>query len=195
MALLERLRHETAPYHQRIERCIPLLAPGITVEVYRRYLSQMWGFYVPTERRLRLAIDGCAEGLNLEERQKTPLLERDLRALGVDEIDIERLPHCATLPDTDTPPRIAGCLYVLEGATLGGQFLVRRLRRELPLLDKMGALSFLDGYGDATGARWRAFCAYLTHWSDISNTEDFVVASAIETFRCLELWLHEWDEV
>jgi heme oxygenase len=41
------------------------------------------------------------------------------------------LPQYHDLPDIEDWPRMLGCLYVLEGATLGGQIISRHLQRTL----------------------------------------------------------------
>ncbi len=49
-------------------------------------------------------------------------------------------------------------LYVLEGSTLGGQVIRKRL---LARGQAMTGLSFLDPYGPETGRRWKDFLAVL----------------------------------
>jgi len=51
-----------------------------------------------------------------------------------------------------------GMLYVLEGSTLGGRSIRRRVEASG---NDAPSLSFLDPYGEAAGARWRAFLAVL----------------------------------
>jgi heme oxygenase len=59
---------------------------------------------------------------------------------------IARLPQCQTLPVIDSGPTCLGVLYVLEGATLGGQILRREIASRLRLDADNGA-AFLDVYG------------------------------------------------
>ena len=54
----------------------------------------------------------------------------------------------------DSTHTCLGALYVLEGATLGGQVLRREMAQRLGVnADNGGA--FLDVYGAETGRRWR----------------------------------------
>jgi heme oxygenase len=55
----------------------------------------------------------------------------DLQALGCTP-SLERLPMCAQLPVIDSSAACLGVLYVLEGATLGGQILRRKSLRGWP---------------------------------------------------------------
>ena len=53
-----------------------------------------------------------------------------------------------------------GCLYVLEGATLGGVVIRRHPEQKLRLGPDNGA-AFFHAYGPDTGRRWREFCGAL----------------------------------
>jgi heme oxygenase len=53
-----------------------------------------------------------------------------------------------------------GCLYVMEGSTLGGKIIYNILKKQLGLSDSAGA-SFFYGYGPATGEKWKTFGASL----------------------------------
>ena len=55
-----------------------------------------------------------------------------------------------------------GCLYVLEGATLGGVLIARHVRASLGFDGDAGSAFYL-GYGPRTGAMWRGFCGVLNH--------------------------------
>jgi heme oxygenase len=56
-----------------------------------------------------------------------------------------------------------GLLYVLEGATLGGQLLRRRLGPALGLTEERG-LAFFTAYGAEVGPMWRAFADALARF-------------------------------
>ena len=81
-----------------------------------------------------------------------------------------------------------GVLYVLEGATLGGQILRREIAARLSLDADNGA-AFLDIYGAATGRRWRDFIEYLGSRPMDADAREAVVAAAHPTFSCFERWL------
>jgi heme oxygenase len=88
----------------------------------------------------------------------------------------------------DRTEHLAGCLYVLEGACLGGQIIARALRERLPLTDDHG-LSFFVGDGSRTGARWRSVLDWLEGLVRRGALADEIVASARETFCALGCWV------
>jgi heme oxygenase len=83
---------------------------------------------------------------------------------------------------------LAGCLYVLEGASLGGQIIAKTLRGRLPLTNDHG-LSFFVGDGSGTGARWRLVLGWLEDLVRRGALADEIVASARETFCALGSWV------
>ena len=98
------------------------------------------------------------------------------------------LPVCSTLPRVATFADALGCLYVLEGSTLGGQFIRREVAARLGLTPDRGC-AFFAGYGERTGAMWKAFGAAVTAHADARPEDrDVIVAAAVETFTRLDEW-------
>ena len=158
-AILSRLRTETRAEHDAIEAALDLTGDGLTHDRYRRILERLYGFYAPLEPAIR-AVGGWADrGLDLEARQKGPLLRADLRTLGGDAPTA--IPLCNDLPILVTLADCFGCLYVLEGSTLGGQFISRHVHRVLGMTPETGG-RFFHGYGDKTGEMWQTFRAAVT---------------------------------
>lgn len=181
--VLLRLREETRPQHEAIEHALDLMSEQMTVADYRFRLSRLHGYYQPLEARL-FALDGWPAALDLAARRKTPLLEADLRVLGVAP---EELPRCRDLPDLPGLPQAFGCLYVMEGATLGGQLITRHIERVLGIGPRNGG-RFFHSYGDEVGPRWKAFRAALGGYATSPAIEDAVVRAAAETFDKLHAW-------
>jgi heme oxygenase (biliverdin-IX-beta and delta-forming) len=180
--VLYRLRTESRPEHDAIERALDLTDSTLTLAAYRLRIEQFYGFYAPIEDRLGALGAFAAPGTGPE--RKAPLLLADLLVLGV---AAPSLPQCQALPDLTGAAEMLGCLYVLEGATLGGQVIARRLRDTLGIGPASGA-SFFHGHGEETGARWRAFTAVLAASGRDEVHQDAMVRSAIGTFRALRLW-------
>lgn len=148
---LVHLRVQTRELHQGAESLLDL--PTLrTLERYRSLLSILLGFHRPLEQRLA-RLDLGAVGVNLHERLKTPLLERDLRCFSV---DLASVPVCGDLPVLLALPEALGCLYVLEGATLGGQIISRHLRETMNVVPDGGG-AFFASDGRDVGPMWRAF--------------------------------------
>lgn len=190
MSLLERLRERTEPLHRRLEAESQLLSPGADERTYARYLTKLWGFHAPVERDLAKIKKLARVGLPLDERRKCPALAADLQALGHSRAGVLSLPRCAFSPRLVDVPSALGCMYVLEGATLGGQVVFHELSRTLP--DTMQTASrYLRIYGSETGARWRQFTAGLGRFSGTPREEARVLDTACDTFAAVRRWFAE----
>ncbi|WP_440061805.1 biliverdin-producing heme oxygenase [Pseudomonas syringae] len=185
--LIGALRAETNQLHVQLEKRMPFFSSVLDHALYLRLLQAYYGFYAPLEAALRdSTFMPCA--LTPDDRIKTCVLVKDLCALGMSEHDIRQLPHCTQLPITDSPGACLGVMYVLEGATLGGQVLRREVLKRLGLDEHSGA-AFLDVYGAETGPRWKVF---LNHLDAVPRGVEFTEAAAHaahSTFACFEHWL------
>lgn len=182
------LRQATAAVHERVEQGALLLAPDLTPAAYRNVLQAYYGFYAPLEARLA-PVAATVEGLGWSQRVKLPWLEADLCALGCTRL--EALPRYTGLPPVERPEQALGALYVLEGASLGGQVLCRRLSRHPELV---GGLRFLRGYGDATGRRWREFLGCLrSQERQPVRVQERLISSAVDTFQGFARWLEQQE--
>ena len=180
-----RLRAETRRQHAAVESTLAFLVPGVRPAAYRAFLARWHGFHRAAEPRLD-AWHVRARLLDWPPRRKLRLLENDLRALGVDEEQVLRLPVCPDVPAVDGTATALGMLYVVEGATLGGAVLRRRLTGGRIPADAFG---FLSSYGDEVGPRWRGYRAATAGWVDKHpEDEDRVVAAARRTFDVLTRW-------
>ncbi|MCF5054458.1 biliverdin-producing heme oxygenase [Pseudomonas syringae] len=186
-SLLEALRTGTALLHVALEKRLPFFSEHLDAAGYQRLLQAYYGFYQPMEEALYdsgLIPDGFDQAL----RVKTPTLLSDLHALGLTASAIHALPRCAHLPSLDTPAACLGTLYVLEGATLGGQVLRREMAQRLGInADNGGA--FLNVYGAETGRRWKDFLDYLGSMPLDTLARQQAVEAARSTFSCFEQWL------
>ena len=195
-SILTRLRLETRGEHDAVERVLDLIGAALTREAYRRRLEQFYGFYGPLEAALksrcaRKAEDADESNLSGATRSalasrltKTAHLRQDLHHLGVLTDD---LPLCRRLPSLVTQAEVLGCLYVMEGATLGGRMITQHVLATLGITPTTGA-SFFDGYAGDTGKMWQAMRHLLVSCAVDTQTENVIVANAIATFTCLRGW-------
>jgi heme oxygenase len=180
------LRQATRTAHGRIERALPLFDRSLTRGGYVRVLEALYGFYAPLEPLCESEAGPNGAALGLKARRKTPLLVADLAVLGHAHRDIQALPSCRTLPEVTEPSQALGVLYVLEGATLGGQIIAIRLREVLGVEAVSGG-AFFACYGDETRVMWRRLAA---HVDGVPSLEiHTAIAAAIQTFESLERWL------
>jgi heme oxygenase (biliverdin-IX-beta and delta-forming) len=184
--LRARLRDATAPAHQRLEAALDLLAEPCERSRFVEVLERFRGFHAAWEPALALALPDDAA--LLVDRRKLALIDVDLLALGRPRERIEALPEPAFAAALCRMPASAlGSLYVLEGSTLGGKFISRRLREIAGSWLPEAGLRYFDPYGDASGSRWRETLARLeaaptAQWPGIE-------AGAIATFEGLQGWL------
>lgn len=187
--MLKCLKEATGTRHAALERRLPLLNADLTSATYQQFVHKLFGFYEPLEAKLSTLPRSQAVGVDYALRHKTPRLRQDLRVLGLSDHAISALPRCRLLPPLTSEAQLWGCLYVIEGATLGGQIILKNLHRNIGLTASSGA-SFFDGYGAQTGSHWKAFCAALTaRGTDAVGGREELLRSANQTFDALGAWL------
>ncbi|MEP7123077.1 MAG: biliverdin-producing heme oxygenase [Byssovorax sp.] len=183
--VLAALREQTRDEHQAIEQTLGLLDEALTLATYTRTLQRFHGFWRPVEASLGRCAGLRELGLDPAERAKAPLIEGDLRALGAGDPAV--LPVCDEVPRVATTAAALGVMYVLEGASLGGQIISRHLSARLGITKESGG-RFFHGYGERTGEMWRAFGAAVTGFALTRRAEDEMVHEAKATFRLLRRW-------
>lgn len=185
--VFEHLKRGTADLHRRVDTAVDLDSTCADPASYRGLLSRLLGYYEPVVSALS-TFDWQSIGLNYGPRRKLHLLVEDLHELGLDAGEIHSLPRCSVSP---TPLCLAGAIgvmYVLEGATLGGQIIVKRVAKTLGLSAANGA-SFHAGYGSENGAMWRAFKTAGSTYLKIDDQKDAALHFARRTFETYEAWL------
>jgi heme oxygenase len=182
------LKQSTKDLHNAVEMKLRgLLGDGFTLDRYIAIQKKFYGFYSPIETRL-LSIRGWNDpDLKLQCRRKLPLLAADLVCLSVDPAEIATLPCCDVLPRLETIPEALGCLYVLEGSTLGGKTISALLAHILPK-DQSRGCSFFNSYGKDVGRMWSSFLGILERHCQEHGNDDVVVRSACQTFVSLDRW-------
>ncbi len=185
---LNALRSGTQTLHVALEKRLPFFCDTLDLERYKRLLSAYYGFYHELEDRLQHS-PWMTPGFDLHARLKTPALHRDLQALGV---NTQSLALCDTLPALSSPASVLGVLYVLEGATLGGNVLRKQMSERLGL-DAHNGCAFLYVYGEATGRQWKAFMYFLGSVPLDAQARGEAVQAACSTFSCFEQWLERQE--
>lgn len=182
--ILSELRIATTQQHQVLEKRIPFFTADQVL--YTRLLEAYYGFYRPLENLLFQIAMGIPD-LDWLIRSKTPSLEADLYALGLDADQIAAIPQCRFALQIDCAADVLGVLYVLEGATLGGQSLRNGVYSRLGIDEYRGG-RFFAVYGTSTLVMWRGFLACLYEVRDpVERARSVVAAEA--TFKAFEDWL------
>lgn len=187
--LRDRLRSHTRVHHERLERGLDIPRSLSSREQYVLLLQRFYGFYVPVEAEIaRYRDDLLRCGIDIQGRFKSRKLELDLRSLGMSRESMMLIPLCCDLPNLTTCVRALGCLYVLEGSTLGAQIILRHLEAQLNLSKDFG-VSFFAGYGLQTGGMWRSFVECIDAVAMTDADSDAATEGARETFESLERWI------
>lgn len=173
--ILDHLRLATRDLHQTLEARLDVFARIADPARRREMVSRFLAFYRPAEAALAGML-GDEPDLEFEARRKVPALERDAATLKA------AAPADAPLAAPSGRSEALGFLYVLEGSTLGGRVIDKQLR--VRGLSPEG-LSFFQGYGEATGARWKAFCAVLERADDKAAA----ARGARSAFAQMEAWM------
>ena len=185
--ILPALRAATGDAHQQLEDAVAIERCLADLTQYQRLLEIFHGFYGPLEALLFRGHPWQESELDISGRYKTPWIEDDLLGLGLPRPDLSTLPVCDQLPPSGSPSQAFGCLYVLEGATLGGRHISAMMgRSNVPPT----ARRFFAGYGEQTGERWREFGAALErHAAGAGSARGGeIIQGARETFACLHRW-------
>ena len=187
MTILAALKLATADSHVRAEAALPSIEQLGDAAVYRAVLRRFHGFYAGWEPAVwaSAAVERLFCGAERPRRLKVPLLARDLAALRLtpmafDEVPCPRLSGNAAL----------GALYVMEGATLGGRVILRQVTQRLGIGPQTGA-AFFHGYGEETGALWRAFGERMNAFVAQSGGDEEIIAGARDCFAAFEGWFRE----
>jgi heme oxygenase (biliverdin-IX-beta and delta-forming) len=182
-SLLQRLKQETHASHVELERRVDVMSRVQTVASYRALLEAYFGLCCPLEIEIKRSIRQIEFWLpDVQSRLRTSSLRRDLQILGND--CPETLP-LAPIPPLGSLSEQLGCLYVLEGSTLGGQIIAREIHCRLHFTPDRGC-SYLASYGVELGNMWMRFRAAIEAYA-IAHPDpiyqDSVIQSAVATFR------------
>lgn len=181
--LPERLKQATHELHVSLESALGLLSPPMDRGRVTTLIARFYGFHAAWEPALTGLI---ADEAFLAPRRRASLAAGDLAALGLSTAEIDALPRCRDAASFTDEGAAWGSLYVMEGSTLGGKVITRRLAEEdwLPA----SGLGYFDPHGEHTGTRWRETRERLTALTGTA-LEQAVIDGARATFQRLAAWL------
>lgn len=188
-SFIQNLRNQTAVSHRKLEENYlskMILNEQVTLIDYQNYLSALYGVTLGCENFVFPHIQDIIADLN--QRDRSEFIARDLLATGFTQKQIEALPVY-----TFTFSSVAGhlgAMYVLEGSTLGGRFLYKHINKTLGLTAENGC-SYFWGYGEQTGIMWKSFISYLTQFALETGQSAEIIQGAVNTFMIIDNWLDE----
>lgn len=186
---LDNLRSKTSESHKNLE-AIPisklLVNPNISLHAYSLYLSLMHDVVRDFEEKIYPIMEDVI--LDISERKKASLILNDLKFIGE-----EKKKGHSVFKNSNvnfSVPFAMGMLYVLEGSTLGGRFILKNIQENLKLNEENG-VSYFAGYGNKTGSYWKKYLQFLTDFEALTNSEEEIIAGADYAFTLIGNHLSE----
>lgn len=182
--MLDHLKIATKTNHSSVEKVLVQKLKNLSSqEEYANLLFQLYGFYFELEKKVHSIIDNTL----------LPDMSKRVHVANL-HTDLVNLNHSAAIttvnnyPDTiSSISEAIGVLYVIEGSTLGGQFIAGMLKKQLPTLTDSQINYFLS-YGENTMKMWKQFKTAIENTTVVLN-EESALNAAQNTFKALENWL------
>ncbi len=158
------LRAETAESHNELESLMfvnEIMNNSLSIVDYKKLLAVNYIIHQRLENKLISMLDeGTANSLEIGGRLKLASLEKDLQYWDIDAhalntLDVELYTPTANIAD------VLGALYVLEGATLGGNVIKKHILANPNFVDRAGGLNYYGVYGDELSGKWKNFVVIL----------------------------------
>lgn len=171
MMLSERLKEETQSLHDGIEQN-PFMQKmenrSFTHEDYKSLLRLFYGLHRIVEGQL-----SDYEELNMNLRERSSHIEKDLRELGCTQTAMNKSCDTDLELKIDTLSKAYGALYVLEGSRMGGMFLTKMIRSSL---GEHIPVSYFEGFKEKTPA-------YVAEFKEFLNEKEIII-NAKECIQC-----------
>jgi len=175
---LDKLKNQTATAHKKLESLAvsaSILSPQMKIADYCHYLSLMYDVHHSAQEIVfPLLKDHITD---LAEREKTQLINKDLSFLHYTKNNTVWVFSNKAI----NVPFALGILYVIEGSSLGGRFILKNIET-IPGLDQQQGVSYFTGYGNKTGSYWKTFLNQLTTYQQQNNCQDEIINGAVYAF-------------
>ncbi|MCZ4222658.1 biliverdin-producing heme oxygenase [Pedobacter rhodius] len=181
------LRTETADKHKELETLMfvnEIMNNSLRITEYKKLLTVNYLIHQKLENKLANMLDtDVAEKLQMNTRFKLAALEKDLDYWKIDPFTLPGLDFELFLPEKNNAA-VLGALYVLEGATLGGNVIKKHILANPDFINHQDGLNYYGVYGTELGAKWKTFVAVLNE-SVTEADYGLCINSANQTFNNL----------
>lgn len=178
---LDKLKNHSAAAHKKLENLsvsTSILCPDMMISDYCHYLSLMYDVHQSTEEIVYPILKNSIP--DLKERKKTHLIAADLSCLHYNKQESVLIFGKEIL----SVPFALGILYVIEGSSLGGRFILKNVEK-IPGLDQQMGVSYFTGYGDKTGSYWKNFLNLLVTYEKQHQCADAIIEGAVYAFDAI----------
>lgn len=177
------LREGSASFHRRLDslpQMVRLLSPTLSVAEYLACLRGLQLAHVPLEEAVEQYLAENNLPFDFSRRRKAGLLARDIAFYTTDDEPVSSPEY----PLINDPARLVGTLYVIEGATLGGRMIARRIAKSIGAEPGAGA-DFFNVYGDQVDLFWHDLWPFFN--ATVGQAEVArALAAAGDCFRLFE---------
>jgi len=168
--LHETLKQATAHAHDHLEQLMfvdKIMNGSLTLNDYKKILLTNYIVHYWFEDQVFKNLDqNLKQELSISQREKLPALIKDILELNMDLPEVDCSQQSLQLNGNATA---LGAMYVMEGATLGGNVIVKKLKVNPELQQYQLGFHYYQAYGSDLITRWKQFCAVLN--SKVSESE------------------------
>jgi len=189
--LHEKIKQATEKNHNQLEQLMfvgQIMDGSLTFDEYKRILYTNYLSHAGIEHNLHSNLsEDLKQHLDINSRTKLPALLKDMEEAKITIPDTE--PQTSAI-NTDSDAAILGSMYVLEGATLGGNMIVKRLKTNTNLAPYNLNFHYYQVYGEKLVEKWKQFISVLNTAVPEQNDE-IAVKSAVNMFEhiaALQAW-------
>jgi heme oxygenase len=182
--LQERLKIATKGNHDELEELMfvnEIMNKTFTREQYKTLLATNYIVHSAIESRLHEALDADLKTiLEVDTRYKLAALEQDLEEMEISKADLDALDFDFLKSQDFNNASSLGAMYVLEGATLGGNVIQKKLKAN-PAFENL-SLNYYTVYAQNLMPNWLSFVKVLNTSvpeADFAQAEE----SAVQLFK------------
>lgn len=164
----EYLKKNTAEYHDAAEKLFnseKIFNKTFTLEDYKKIIGTNYLMLLHSEDKIFSSLsDKFQDRLQLNDRKKLPLIEKDLKSLSLEN----------KMPSQNigfaNEYEALGAMYVIEGSTLGGNVIAKQLSKTEGFDDV--TFNFFGCYHENTGPMWKNFKEVLDNEVSEENYDE-----------------------
>ena len=190
--LQEILKQATKLQHDQLEQLMfvdKIMNGSLSFSEYKQILLTNYLVHADLEKHLHTGIDSALQQkLQVDKRAKLAALKQDLLELDIG-LPKKNL-YKNSIPILQNNAAILGAMYVLEGATLGGNVIVKKLKINPNLQNRQLNFHYYQVYGEDLVARWKQFCQVLNTEIDTDDHET-CIQSALNIFACFAVAMRQ----
>jgi len=158
------LRTQTSDKHKELESSMfvnEIMNSSLSIGDYKKLLIVNYIIHYKLEKKLADMLDaGIFKKLEMHNRFKLAALEKDLDYWAIDPASLPDLDFDLFVPKNNNA-EVLGALYVLEGATLGGNVIRKQILKSPDFTHHEGGLNYYGIYAEELGSKWKTFVTVL----------------------------------